>query len=80
MTALHSSPDYPPIRVIARLPLGVVPKLEIITPLDDENDPRRVVAVQQGKHLFTTFHPELTEDGRFHEFFVRACVVPLLSP
>jgi len=76
---LNSSPDHPPIRVIARLPLGVVPKSELVTPLDDEEDPRRIVAVQQGNHLLTTFHPELTKDGRFHEFFVRSCVVPLLS-
>ncbi|KAG9308746.1 PdxT/SNO family [Chiua virens] len=76
--ALHSAPDRPPIRVIARLPLGV-PKPEAITSLD-EDDPRRIVAVQQGNHLLTTFHPELTKDGRFHEYFVRVCVVPLLSP
>ena len=74
--ALHSSPDQPPIRVIARLPLGVVPKSEALV---DEDDPRRIVAVQQGNHLLTTFHPELTKDGRFHEYFVRVCVVPLLS-
>lgn len=79
ITAIHSSPDQPPIRVIARLPLGVVPKSEMITPLDNEDDPRRIVAVQQGNHLLTTFHPELTKDGRFHEYFVRACVIPLLS-
>ena len=77
--AINSSPDQLPIRVIARLPLGVVPKAETIMPLDNEDDPRRIVAVQQGNHLLTTFHPELTKDGRFHEYFVRACVVPLLS-
>ncbi|KAH0839340.1 SNO glutamine amidotransferase family-domain-containing protein [Lanmaoa asiatica] len=72
--AISSSPDQPPIRVIARLPLGIVPKSEAITPkLDNEDDPRRIVAVQQGNHLLTTFHPELTKDGRFHEYFVRAC-------
>ena len=76
---LNPSPDQPPIRVIARLPLGVVPKSEAITPLDNEDDPRRIVAVRQGNHLLTTFHPELTKDGRFHEYFVRACVIPLLS-
>ncbi|KAG8220375.1 class I glutamine amidotransferase-like protein [Butyriboletus roseoflavus] len=76
---INSSPDQPPIRVIARLPPGVVPKSEAIMPLDNEDDPRRIVAVQQGNHLLTTFHPELTKDGRFHEYFVRACVLPLLS-
>ncbi|HID50742.1 MAG TPA: pyridoxal 5'-phosphate synthase glutaminase subunit PdxT, partial [Anaerolineae bacterium] len=28
------------------------------------------VAAQQGKWLATSFHPELTGDGRFHEYFL----------
>ena len=31
----------------------------------------RVVAVRQGPVLATSFHPELTGDGRVHELFVR---------
>jgi len=31
----------------------------------------RVVAVRQGRLLATSFHPELTGDGRVHELFVR---------
>lgn len=30
----------------------------------------RVVAVRQGALLATSFHPELTDDGRIHTFFV----------
>ena len=30
----------------------------------------RIVAAQQGKLLATSFHPELTRDLRFHEFFL----------
>lgn len=30
----------------------------------------RIVAAQQGKLLATSFHPELTDDMRFHEFFL----------
>lgn len=30
----------------------------------------RIVAAQQGKLLATSFHPELTDDARFHEFFL----------
>lgn len=30
----------------------------------------RIVAAQQGKLLATSFHPELTNDMRFHEFFL----------
>lgn len=29
-----------------------------------------IVAAQQGKLLATSFHPELTGDGRFHEYFM----------
>jgi 5'-phosphate synthase pdxT subunit len=27
----------------------------------------------------TTFHPELTGDSRFHEYFVQECVIPSLA-
>jgi 5'-phosphate synthase pdxT subunit len=30
----------------------------------------RIVAVQQGHFLATSFHPELTGDSRFHEYFL----------
>ena len=30
----------------------------------------RIVAALQGKLLATSFHPELTDDTRFHEFFI----------
>ncbi|MGD0611856.1 MAG: pyridoxal 5'-phosphate synthase glutaminase subunit PdxT [Anaerolineales bacterium] len=30
----------------------------------------RIVAAQQGKMLATSFHPELTADTRFHEYFL----------
>lgn len=30
----------------------------------------RIVAAQQGHLLATSFHPELTPDGRFHEYFL----------
>ena len=31
----------------------------------------RIVAARQGRLLATAFHPELTEDTRIHEFFLR---------
>jgi 5'-phosphate synthase pdxT subunit len=31
----------------------------------------RMVAAEQGKLLVTAFHPELTDDPRFHEYFLR---------
>jgi 5'-phosphate synthase pdxT subunit len=30
----------------------------------------RIVAAQQGRWLATAFHPELTGDNRFHEYFL----------
>lgn len=72
--ALHPSPDAPPIQIVARLPPEAVPSARLHTGLED---PRTIVAVRQGKHLLTTFHPELTKDGRFHEYFVQNCI---LSP
>jgi 5'-phosphate synthase pdxT subunit len=30
----------------------------------------RIVAAQQGRLLATSFHPELTEDDRFHRYFL----------
>jgi 5'-phosphate synthase pdxT subunit len=34
-------------------------------------DDGRVVAVEQGNLLGTSFHPEMTDDHRFHEYFLR---------
>ncbi|MGZ3667178.1 MAG: pyridoxal 5'-phosphate synthase glutaminase subunit PdxT, partial [Ktedonobacterales bacterium] len=31
---------------------------------------KRIVAAQQGHWLATSFHPELTRDPRFHEYFL----------
>jgi 5'-phosphate synthase pdxT subunit len=31
----------------------------------------RIVAAQQGRLLATAFHPELTEDDRFHRYFLQ---------
>lgn len=31
----------------------------------------RIVAAQQGRLLATSFHPELTDDDRFHRYFVQ---------
>ncbi|KAJ7476942.1 PdxT/SNO family [Mycena galericulata] len=63
-------PDAP-IQIIARLPPHLLPE-----PAEDESDPRTIVALRQGLHLLTTFHPELTQDDRFHEYFARKCVFP----
>lgn len=40
---------------------------KVIAKLDDGT----AVAAQQGHMLVTSFHPELTNDTRFHEYFIR---------
>ncbi len=37
----------------------------------------RVVAVEQGNLLGTSFHPEVTNDFRFHEYFVKKVLVAM---
>jgi 5'-phosphate synthase pdxT subunit len=51
---------------ILRLGRGVEP----IARLEDGT----VVAAREGKLLVSTFHPELTEDHRFHRYFLRHLV------
>lgn len=40
--------------------------IEILAKIDQ----KKIVAVKQGKMLATCFHPELTNDRRFHEYFL----------
>lgn len=39
----------------------------------------RIVAAQQGKLLATSFHPELTDDDRFHRYFLELVQSPSAS-
>ncbi|OJA10874.1 hypothetical protein AZE42_06019 [Rhizopogon vesiculosus] len=79
LLALHPSTWNPPIEIIARLPPDLMPKSQNMLACDDGlHDPQSIVAVRQGRHMLTTFHPELTKDSRFHEYFVRTCVLPTL--
>ena len=73
----------PPLQIIARISTSLLPPGQKIVPHDEDDtdprDPRTIVALKQGKCMITTFHPELTRDERFHEFFVRECVLPSLG-
>ena len=40
--------------------------VEVLATIEDE----KAVAIQQGKLFATSFHPELTEDDRFHRYFI----------
>lgn len=44
----------------------VGPGVEVLSKIDD-----RVVAAKGENILVTAFHPELTDDTRFHEYFIR---------
>jgi 5'-phosphate synthase pdxT subunit len=37
----------------------------------------RIVAAQQGRLLATSFHPELTDDDRFHRYFLQLMSYPV---
>jgi pyridoxal 5'-phosphate synthase pdxT subunit len=55
--------------VFIRAPLieSVGPGVEVLSRLDDGT----IVAARQDNLLATTFHPELTHDGRFHDYFLK---------
>jgi len=68
-----SATSEPHIHVISRIPDSLLPRTS------DAGPDRAIVALRQGRHLLTTFHPELTSDSRFHEYFVYECVLPSLA-
>jgi len=64
--ALGSDPFH---AVFIRAPLieAVGPDVEVLSTLNDG----RIVAARQDHLLATSFHPELTHDGRFHDYFLK---------
>ena len=46
---------------------AVSPKVEVLATLDDGT----IVAVREGHLLGTAFHPEISGDSRFHQYFLR---------
>jgi len=74
------APSLAEIHVLARLTADLLPpSSDPARPNDDDptdpRDDRTIVALRQGKKLITTFHPELTADPRFHEYFIKECVL-----
>lgn len=70
-------PQLQEIEVLARLTSDLLPFSSDHRNDDDPTDPiddRTIVALRQGRKLITTFHPELTNDTRFHEYFVKECI------
>jgi 5'-phosphate synthase pdxT subunit len=58
--------------IFIRAPLieSVGPGVEILAKLTAGKSAGAIVAAQQGRLLATSFHPELTTDFRFHQYFV----------
>ena len=64
----NGDPRSPFHAVFIRAPLiaEVHSPAEVLSRLPDG----RIVAARQGRLLATSFHPELTDDDRFHRYFV----------
>ena len=60
--------EHPYHAVFIRAPIieSVSGSARVLSALEDE----RIVAAQQGHLLATSFHPELTDDTRFHQYFI----------
>jgi 5'-phosphate synthase pdxT subunit len=64
--ALNSPAPYHAVFIRAPLIERVGAGVQVLAQLPDG----RIVAAQQGKLLATSFHPELTRDDRFHQYFM----------
>jgi 5'-phosphate synthase pdxT subunit len=60
-----SNPTYPAVFIRAPIINTVGKKVEILARLGFD----KIVAARQGHLLATVFHPELTNDDRFHRYF-----------
>ena len=60
--------EHPYHAVFIRAPIieSVSGSAKVLSALEDG----RIVAAQEGHLLATSFHPELTDDTRFHEYFI----------
>lgn len=58
---------FPAVFIRAPIIESVAGDAQVLASLSDG----RIVAAQQGRLLATSFHPELTGDPRFHEYFIR---------
>ena len=67
--ATNSSLPYHAVFIRAPIIASVSGAARILSALPDG----RIVAAQEDRLLATSFHPELTGDSRFHEYFVSLC-------
>ena len=64
--ATNSEEDYHAVFIRAPIIESVSGDAKVLAAVPDG----RIVAAQQGHLLATSFHPELTNDTRFHEYFL----------
>jgi len=64
--ATGTTEDYHAVFIRAPIIESVSEDAKILASIPDG----RIVAAQQGHLLATSFHPELTDDNRFHEYFL----------
>ena len=64
--ATNSNEDYHAVFIRAPIIESVSGDAKVLASVPDG----RIVAAQQGHLLATSFHPELTNDTRFHEYFL----------
>jgi len=64
--ATGTTDDYHAVFIRAPIIESVSGDTKILASIPDG----RIVAAQQGNFLATSFHPELTDDTRFHEYFL----------
>ncbi|MBA4380238.1 MAG: pyridoxal 5'-phosphate synthase glutaminase subunit PdxT, partial [Anaerolinea sp.] len=65
--ATNTTAPYHAVFIRAPIIESVSGDAEILSALPDG----RIVAALQGKLLATSFHPELTDDDRFHRYFLQ---------
>jgi 5'-phosphate synthase pdxT subunit len=64
--ATHTMHPYHAVFIRAPIIESVSGEARVLSSLPDG----RIVAAQEGHLLATSFHPELTDDARFHEYFL----------
>ncbi len=73
--AVMGEKPYPGVFIRAPLIEKIGPPVRVIARLPGG----RIVAAQQGNLLVSSFHPELTDDLRFHEYFLKLAVKPEIA-
>lgn len=65
-------PERPFPAIFIRAPLieDIGANVDILAQLPDDDGEGKIVAALEGHLLATSFHPELTDDDRFHRYFL----------